>query len=191
MKIEIDFGAGGDRNSLYRWLLIGLAVGFVMLIFLLWWQPILSTLSPFALAFVFAYLLNPLIDFISGEKRERLRMHRGFALLILVVLLLAVVVGILGYVIPMIGQESADFARKMRDEVLPILKTKMTERREVWLPFTEAAFWVDLYERNKDLFTFENFAKVVTYGFRGAGMVAEGAGGVWGWMSQTLGGLIS
>ena len=191
MKIEIDFGSPGDRNQFYRWALYIAPLIAIACVLFFWWRPILETLSPFALAFVFAYLLNPLIDFLSGENRERLRMHRGFALGILFILLLSLIVLILGYFIPLIGEESADFARRMRDEILPILNEKMSQRKDVWLPYTEAAFWVELYEKNKHLFTFENFSKVLTYGYRGAGMVAEGAGGIWIWMSRSVGGAIS
>ncbi len=191
MKIEIDFGSNTDRKRLNRMLLyIGPLLVLVLVLFF-WWRPILETLSPFALAFVFAYLLNPVIDFLSGERRDRFRMHRGFALGILLLILLLIIGIVLGILIPMIGEEASDFAGKMRKEILPILKEEMTEKKEVWLPYTEAAFWAELYEENKALFTFENFSKVLTYGYRGAGMVAEGAGGVWVWMSHTGGGVIS
>lgn len=163
----------------------------LVLILFLWLEPILSTLAPFALAFVFAYLLNPVVDFLSGENRKKWRMHRGFALLILFLVLLLAVLGILGVVIPSIAEEAAEFGRKMRDEVLPIIRERVGERREVWLPYTQAEFWVDLYTRYQAHFTFENLVKVLTYGWQGAGAVAERAGGVWSWLSGAVGGFVS
>ncbi|MCA9410929.1 MAG: AI-2E family transporter [Candidatus Omnitrophica bacterium] len=195
MKIEIDFGSGGDKSFPYRWFLYFLPIAFLAVALFLWWGPILQTLSPFALAFVFAYLLNPIIDFLSGENRTRFRMHRGFALGILFLSILIVITIVLGILVPKIAQESVDFAQKMRNEILPMLQERLKNKKDEWLPYTipyaDAAFWADLYEKNKEMLTFENFSKVLTYGFRGAGMVAEGAGGVWGWMSRTLGGVFS
>jgi len=191
MRIEIDFGSRDDRNLGYRWFLYALPIAFLCLVLFFWWRPILETLSPFALAFVFAYLLNPVIDFLSGENRTRFRMHRGFALGILFILLVALVAIVLGFLVPAIAEESAEFAKRMRDEVYPILQEKIDEREEVWLPYTQPAFWIDLYEENREHLTFENLSKVLTYGYRGAGMVAEGAGGVWVWMSRTVGGVVS
>lgn len=177
MRIEIDFGSGGDPRRVRRWVVLALPAVLLVLILFLWLEPILSTLAPFALAFVFAYLLNPVVDFLSGENRKKWRMHRGFALLILFLVLLLAVLGILGVVIPSIAEEAAEFGRKMRDEVLPIIRERVGERREVWLPYTQAEFWVDLYTRYQAHFTFENLVKVLTYGWQGAGAVAERAGG--------------
>ncbi|MCA9450436.1 MAG: AI-2E family transporter, partial [Candidatus Omnitrophica bacterium] len=117
MKIEIDFGSNGDKNLPYRWFLYAAPLAVLFLVLFFWWRPILETLSPFALAFVFAYLLNPLIDFLAGENRAKYRMHRGFALGILFLLLLLLFVGVLGFLIPMVADESTDFAKRMRDEV--------------------------------------------------------------------------
>ena len=342
MRIEIEFGAGNGFGALKRWALLLLPLVAVAVVLWLWSRPILGTLSPFALAFVFAYLLNPAVDWISGERRRRFRIHRGFAILILFLFLTAVFLGVIAYIVPGIVRESAQFANLVRTEYFPQFRDSIQPKVDEWFsrrdlvkngnfgqwrgeglptdwevsswgtarraaegdggvlletsgsdwvlrqelagleggkiytlevesgphtegppwrlfiwggvkednnlaakihetilggteasaveieipgetrggaiailgpatgetasrlrvesirllgpppfPYFTVSYWIDWYEKNRERFTWASLSQVVTYGFRGAGVVAGGAGGIWTWMSSTLGGVIS
>ena len=339
MRIEIDFSSGNQGSSFKRWALILLPALLVLIVFWFWSNPILETLSPFAVAFVVAYLLNPLVNWMSGESRERLCMNRAVAILLILLVVMGVVGGLIAYIIPGIVRESAQFAERVRTDIGPSLKREIQPKVEAWFapenlignmdfgqwdgedpsawqvasiasavrldgdgllltlpagasgslalsqevsgvigaetcvlevsvgsirpstaawicgieehsggeslvkfpleeegmtsrnvfvpsgyqsatlgiganglnrevpssieihsirllkppPFRilDASFWTDLFEQYRHLLEPATLAKIATYGARGAGAVAEGAGGVWSWLSQKLGGVVS
>lgn len=93
-------------------------------------MEILQTLSPFILAFVLAYLLNPVIDRLSGENRQRFRMHRGIAIVLLYLFFCSVILGVILLIIPGVVREGSEFAGKLSHSYLPALKEKIQPRLE-------------------------------------------------------------
>ncbi len=337
MRIEIDFGA--PSGNLRRGLLIALPLLAVPASLWFFGGPILEACSPFALAFVLAYLLNPVVDGIAGERRSRYRIHRALAILLLYLGVgLAFLIG-LGAVLPRLFAEGAEFGRKVSRDYLPALGAELRPRLEYWfsqrsllsnvdfggwsegarpnweiregtkispdegdtplgarivsqveqstwvirqsladfpadstftlaveiasttpevrgwgvaitseqpvqapfewraalplagdlwatlhippgveqalfaleaepgaselrlesvallqpppLPFFQPGYWAKVHEEYRHLLTWSNLSTLFTYGAKGAGMVAGGAGGVWAWLSARLGGLVS
>lgn len=135
MRFELDLNTSNPFREIYRWALYLLPVVLAVVVFYYWGSPILQTLSPFALAFVLAYLLNPVIDIISGEHRETRKVHRGFAILGLYATILVIVLGFIGYLVPLIVSETAEFARKARDNYLPSVRRELSPKLKEW--FTE------------------------------------------------------
>jgi predicted PurR-regulated permease PerM len=134
VRIEIEFGGRENGGGWYRAALVLLPFLLVGLCLWLWGGPILATLSPFALAFVFAYLLNPAIDRLSGKHRKRFRMHRAFAILILILILVGLLGAVISYVVPGIIRESASFATWVRTEIYPSIRKEFRPRADRWFP---------------------------------------------------------
>lgn len=135
MRIEVEFGErGGKSGGAYRIALILLPFILIGLCLWFWAGPILSTLSPFALAFVFAYLLNPAIDWLAGENRERFRMHRAFAILILILFLLGIAGGVVAYIVPGIVRETLSFANWVQREIYPTVREELKPGADRWFP---------------------------------------------------------
>jgi len=132
MRVEIDFGGSAPGRSPRRWALAALPLALVALALWWWSGPILETLSPFALAFVFAYLLNPLVDWIAGENRARFRLPRGLALVLLFLAIAVLSAGVLAYMIPALARESAVFAGRVRDDLIPFIKREVRPRLAEW-----------------------------------------------------------
>ncbi len=347
MRIEIDFQSPRWEGGIYRVFLVALPVILVVLVLWFWSGPILETLSPFALAFVLAYLFNPVIDWISGERRTRHRVHRGLAIVVLYFAVAWIILVVISTVLPTVFRESSQFMRKVREVYGPALKERIQPVFEEWfspqilvkngrfaewkeklptgwelasgaiiqqlpdeegngariqstdglrwalrqsvsglvgeetytlitrtkpsrdsgrtwsvrlavwattseietssplhewcqtipskkgllrmeifvpegvfwgyleilppseagdaslsllsarlqkpppLPFLDPHYWANLYRANRDRLTWSNFATVLSYGLRGAGLVAGGAGGVWAWVYHRVGGMIS
>jgi predicted PurR-regulated permease PerM len=343
MRIEVDFGSNRGRHSLKKWGLFLLPLVLVGLVLWLWLDPILSTLSPFALAFIFAYLINPAVDWISGEHRRKFRINRALSIFILLGLIVVILVSVIAYVVPNLIRESSVFASHFRHRIFPVLKEEIQPRLDEWfarrnvisnnifrdwdsetgfpvawevsqerarvtqgesdaggallrsaspgwvirqelasligevtlvvetgrqvgaerdwnlflfgrtgdetgdplllvreplgereehrlrvdipetveygtlgisyeavgdgtgeieildlelvgppaLPIFDLNYWVRWSQRYQEFFTLSSLSRMMTYGVRGAGVVAEGAGGVWAWLSATLGGVVS
>ncbi len=345
MRIEIDFQSPRWGGGFYHAFLIVLPIILVVLALWLWTGPILETLSPFALAFILAYLFNPIIDWIAGEKRTRHRIHRGLAILLLYLAVAWIIFITISTVLPAVFREGSQFTRKVRKDYLPALSERVQPVFEEWfspqilvkngrftewekklpmdweiapgvdiqqlpeegdgvriqstagirwalrqsvsdlvgdetytlltrtqtvrdsgrtwsvrlavwtatreiettspvfqwcqtipskgflrtdifvpaglywgyfeilppsgagdvslqlqgsrlqkpppIPFLDPHYWVTLYHAKRDQFTWSNFATVLGYGMRGAGLVAGGAGGVWAWAYRRVGGMVS
>jgi predicted PurR-regulated permease PerM len=132
MRIEIDFQSPQREGGVYRAFLIALPVLAVILVLWFWLGPILETLSPFALAFILAYLFNPIVDWIAGERRERFRIHRGLAILLLYLSVAWILFIAISTVLPAIFRESSQFARKVRKDYLPALSERVQPVFEEW-----------------------------------------------------------
>lgn len=345
MRIDIDFQSPRWDGGIYRAFLVVLPILLVVLALWFWSGPILETLSPFALAFILAYLFNPVIDWIAGERRERFRIHRGLAIVLLYLSVMWILFVTVSTVLPAVFREGSQFARKVRKDYLPALSERVQPVFEEWfspqilvrngrftewedghpadwelspealirplleeaggariqsntgghwalrqsvsdlvgeetytliararavhdagrawsvrlavwtatpeievttpvlqwsqaipskgflrmdifvpeglywgyleilppsgvsetslhlqsarlqkpppLPFLDPHYWVSLYHSNLDRLTWSNFVTVLSYGLRGAGMVAGGAGGLWAWVYRRVGGLVS
>ncbi|MCB2193264.1 MAG: AI-2E family transporter [Deltaproteobacteria bacterium] len=90
---------------------VRLTLGGALLVGLVWLLSFLSdVLMPFAAALVLAYLLNPLVELI-----QRLVKNRLAAVLLSLVLCLAVGVGAVLVVVPLVGQEISRAASLVRD----------------------------------------------------------------------------
>lgn len=89
-----------------RWIQIGIIVGFVGLLIILY--QLRSVLWPFIFAFFIAYIVNPWINFLQKKGFPR-------TLAILVVLIFFALLVILGgwLIIPQASQEFADFAKNV------------------------------------------------------------------------------
>ncbi|MCG3198009.1 MAG: hypothetical protein GHCLOJNM_02503 [bacterium] len=337
MRIEIDFGS--SSGNLRRAVLVTLPVVAIAACLWFFGGPILETCSPFALAFVLAYLLSPVVDWIAGERRGRLRIHRALAILLLYLGVGLSIPMVLAAILPRIFAEGAEFGRKVSRDYLPALGAELRPRLEYWfsaksllengdftewneglpidweasedarcfpldedppsglrvspaveeqawvlsqnlaelpsdstftlavvvreatsevhgwtvaltsdqsaatsfawrspippagglresvyipaeveralfsleaepgageirlesvallqpppLPFFQPGYWTGVYEEYRHLLTWSNLSTVFTYGAKGAGMVAGGAGGAWAWLSARVGGLVS
>ena len=132
MRIEIDFQSPRGDGALYRRFLIAFPLILLVLAFWFWSEPILETLSPFALAFILAYLFNPVIDLIAGENRTRMRLHRGLAILLLYLAGVVVVIGVISTLVPAVLRESTQFARKVQRDYLPALSERVQPHFEEW-----------------------------------------------------------
>lgn len=132
MRIEIDFQSPRQQGGNYRLFLIALPVILVSLVFWFWMGPILETLSPFALAFILAYLFNPAIDWIAGERRERFCIHRGLAIVLLYLSVAWVIFIVISTVVPAVFREGSQFARKVRMDYLPALSERVQPVFEEW-----------------------------------------------------------
>lgn len=131
MRFELDFKPP-SRGQVYHGFLLAVPLLFVVLVFWLWSAAIIQTLSPFIVAFVLAYLLNPVIDWLSGENRQRFWMHRGFAIVLLYLLFLSIFLGVLLLIVPGVVRESSEFAGKLRHNYLPVLRERLQPRLEEW-----------------------------------------------------------
>ncbi|MCI0414051.1 AI-2E family transporter [bacterium] len=89
-----------------RWIQIGIIVGFVALIVILY--LLRSVLWPFIFAFFIAYILNPWINFL-----ERKGIRRTLAILVVMIFFSLLVTLGAWLIIPQAGREFADFAKNV------------------------------------------------------------------------------
>ncbi len=85
-----------------RWVVIGLIVGAIILIY-----AIRDTLSTFALALLAAYLLNPIVQVIQ----TRARVSRVLATAIVYLLFIAVLIAILATMVPLVYRQIGEMGR--------------------------------------------------------------------------------
>jgi predicted PurR-regulated permease PerM len=133
MRIEIDFQSPQSLRPFYRGLLLALPILVVAVAFWFWSGPILETLSPFAVAFVLAYLVNPLIDWVSGENRKRFRVHRALAILLFYLAVALALPAFFAALAPAVIRESSDFAEKVRRSYAPALRDEIQPHVEKWI----------------------------------------------------------
>lgn len=74
-----------NREQIHFWLKLAIPVAVLTAIFWAWGSIILRVLSPFLIAFLLAYVFNPVVTFLEGRKRTRFCMHRILAVSILYV----------------------------------------------------------------------------------------------------------
>lgn len=90
---------------------------------------------PFVFAILVAYLLAPVVDWLSGVKVGSRHLPRGFAVVLVYINILAVLGLVIGYFIPRL---SGDFAKLFREA--PELVKRVNDE---WVP--KAGAWVDRY----------------------------------------------
>ncbi|MCA9449508.1 MAG: AI-2E family transporter, partial [Candidatus Omnitrophica bacterium] len=132
MRFEFDFGSDKGKRPLQKWGLYLIPAVFVAIALWLWLDPILSTLSPFALAFIFAYLINPAVDAISGDNRKKFRINRALSIFILLGVTLLLFISVIAYVVPNLIRESSVFASHFRHRIFPVLKEEIQPRLDHW-----------------------------------------------------------
>lgn len=126
--------ASSDEVFIHRAVRVGIIAGLVALVLLALLWLLKSALTPLAVAFVLAYLLDPLID-----RFEARGVPRGLAIGTLLLAAGAVVLAFLGFVIPVMQRELSSLAERapgyidaLATQVLP----RLEETLRVKLPHT-------------------------------------------------------
>lgn len=109
------FSFTSEQKQTWSWLAVGLAL--VVLLLLL--GPVLA---PFIAAAILAYALNPGVDWICSRKIGKLRMPRSFAVIVVMLLVLAALLAIILIVIPVLQKEIP-----LLQQRLPIILAKIDE----------------------------------------------------------------
>lgn len=104
-------------------------LGFVILVVVLARQVIL----PFIFALLIAYILAPLVDRMSVRADGKKRMHRGLAIIICYIVLLAAMASFVSILLPRLSNDVARIGREA-----PALLEKLDEK---WLP--QLARWLE------------------------------------------------
>ena len=73
----------GTREKVHLWLKTLIPLGLVGVLLGIWGKPIFSVLAPFIVAFLFAYIFNPIVTWIEGRNRKDYGMRRILAVFVL------------------------------------------------------------------------------------------------------------
>jgi predicted PurR-regulated permease PerM len=117
------------RNQVLVW------VGFFLVIILLLWV-FSSILLPFVIGLALAYLLNPLVNML-----ERVRIGRPFASALVLILVLALIVGLLFMLVPLVGQQIVGLVARLPGYIsdLQLLAQSLAPQLTEWLGAERAA----------------------------------------------------
>ncbi|MEO8844125.1 MAG: AI-2E family transporter [Kofleriaceae bacterium] len=115
---------GDNRGSVLRFLGRWAFVVFIILVAILGRQVLL----PFVFAGLIAYILAPIVDFMSKRPNGRRRMPRGLAIIICYIVFIAAVVGFMFLLIPRLsrdvarlGKEAPGLYKRINEEYTPQL----------------------------------------------------------------------
>jgi predicted PurR-regulated permease PerM len=198
MRIEYEFQPEDLKRSLHRWLVILLPFGLAAVALWLWWQPVVATLSPFAIAFVLAYVLNPVVERIAGVQRNRFRIHRGLAILLLFLSAALVVVAAVAILVPALVRESSQFITKVNRNYGPALRERLRPKVEEWFSPQSLALNGDFHEWEGGTPASWQIPRGVTVSYEAAAdsrlvlMETSESGGAEQWiLAQPISGLVS
>ncbi len=120
------FSPGGwARRSARLWGFFGFAILVIVLA--------RHVILPFVFALLLAYILAPVVQWMSERKDGGRRMPRGLAILLCYLVLIAFIASFLGLLLPRLSKDAARIGRE-----LPGLYQKLNEE---WAP--QAAVWVE------------------------------------------------
>ena len=110
------------RNPYVHWIIGSLV--FVILMVLVY--NLRTILTPFIAAAILAYILNPLVN-----KLTRLKMSRGLAAILVTLLAIALVVGLILFILPMMAQQAEaawqrlpDMVNYVQHQLIPMINQK-------------------------------------------------------------------
>ncbi len=105
-------GAMWNRQRIHLWLKALVPLGLLIVLFWLWGGAMLTVLAPFLVAFLLAYVFNPVVIVLEGRNRKGYRMRRILAVAVLYVLLLVVAL-VFSLILAKIVEELVLFAQRL------------------------------------------------------------------------------
>ena len=169
------------RERIHLWLK-GL-VPLVLLVALFWFlgRPILTVFAPFLVAFLLAYIFNPVVGFLEGRNRKSRRMRRILAVAVLYGILLVLAL-VFCLILAKMVEEAVLFGQRLPDygaKLYRLLETFLLDQLER-VP-AETVEWVrqQLSRENLERLFFESVQPRLEEAnlAQGAGMAAKGIAG--------------
>jgi len=99
-------------ERIHRWFKVLIPVILVLAVFWAWGERILSVAAPFLVAFLLAYVFNPVVTFLEGRTRKEYRMRRVLAVG-LVYIGFIILAAVLCLILAEVVEELALFGQKL------------------------------------------------------------------------------